>query len=112
MLPNSVGGVVAFFGLQAIGRAPAKKLVASGRSILAALLLTLIATGVAGCAGPTQTIDQTIKIRYAADREHLLDGLRKAGLPDSDVPCQALGARLVISTPCRRELVGRWIVQG
>ena len=28
------------------------------------------------------TIDQTIKIRYAADREHLLDGLRKAGLPD------------------------------
>ena len=28
------------------------------------------------------TIDQTVKLKYAADREHLLDGLRKAGLPD------------------------------
>jgi hypothetical protein len=30
----------------------------------------------------TATIDETIRIKNPADREHLLDGLRKAGLPE------------------------------
>jgi hypothetical protein len=34
------------------------------------------------------------------------------GSKNSDVLCQALGARLVVSRPCGREFVGGWLVQG
>ncbi len=56
-----------------------------------------------GCANPWFSVLPKAQLIVLDDR---------FGSWDSDVPCQALGARLVVSRPCGREFVGGWLVQG